>query len=274
MVRAFCGSCGLRMKVPDNFTASLGRCPRCGEIVVNPMGELRRKNWEHVFKNMLFWSRFFEIRYDELTLFLLSSALLLAVMVNINVIIGWCVKLWETSFLQILGFVVLSGFIILVYVSGFFLSLYHVFTKRLKSGSDKAVMIFFAVATNSLSGVAAAYYMYIDSVWRDRWYLGIFPLWVFLNSIFLVAKLPGSHDEFDDVIADENASLGQVFSASVVLLIVFGLCHFVFNLNWAITFSISVVYATSFSKAFRELIPNRINAQTAEKINDQRTQSV
>jgi hypothetical protein len=259
MAKAYCGGCNQHLKVPDNFTAPRGRCPHCGELVVNPQGELSKKNLEYYQKDRLFLEQFFEIRYDELTLFLLSSALLITALVNIDVIAEWCAQLRGISLLKI-GFVVLSGaFFGLAYIIGFLLSLYHIFTKRLKSENEQAFMICFAVVTNFLSGIAAAFYMYVESVWQDKWYLAIFPVWVFLNSLFLLLKFHNyTHLKFDDVITEENASPAQVISGLIVLWVVFGLCHFVFKLNWAITLSISVAYSTGLSKAFRELIPIKI----------------
>jgi hypothetical protein len=256
---AFCGGCNRHLIVPDNFTAPRGRCPRCGELVVNPKGELSRKNMEYLLKDRIDLSRLIEIRYDELTLFLLSSALLITALANIGAIVKLCTNSPQITLGLISGFFVIFGLFVVTYIIGFCFSLYHVFTKRLKSLSDKGAMLLFAVITNSVSGIAASYYMYIDSVWRDKWYLGIFPLWVFLNSFFLLIKLRNCpYEKFDDIIVDDNASLGQIISALMVLLIVFGLCHFVFKLNWSITLSISVAYATGFSKAFRELIPAKI----------------
>jgi hypothetical protein len=251
MENVICGGCGQSSKVPDNFTAPRGRCPRCGEIVLNLLGELCKKNMEHMRDDYAFLKRFVEIRYDELTLFLLSSALLITALANVGII----AKFIKTNFKGILWIFLLYPFV-LISLAGLILSLYHVFTKRLKSINEITAMFFFALITNAASGIISAFYIYFDYVWRDKWYLGIFSIWVLLNSIFLLIKLFGLNEKYDAII-EENATPAQVISALAVLLIIFGICHFVFKLNWAITLSISVAYATGFSRTFRELFPNK-----------------
>jgi 4-hydroxybenzoate polyprenyltransferase len=184
------------------------------------------------------------------------------------------ISLWEflgRLVLVILMFLVFS-LIIITYICGFFYSLYHVFTRKSMS-DDKFFMITFAILTNSISGFAAAYSMHLEKLWPGKWYLGIFPLWVWFNSIFLLCRLfqstesPADTEEFEEILADNDATPAQVIIALIVLLAVFGLCLFVFKLNWAFTLTISVAYATGFSKAFRELIPNK--TQVADKTSEQ-----
>jgi hypothetical protein len=272
--KVVCGGCGRSLKVPDKFPSPYGKCPRCGNRVINPY-RIPSKNNKDCFRKQTLVERIFEIRYDELTCFLLSSAVLITLILNFDVIAGWFAKFYnvlmtgnqsgDISNLSLWGYlrsvvVITLMFLglslgIISYVAGFLYSFYHVFTRKSKS-DDKFFMVTFAMLTNSISGFAAAYSMYMEKLWLEKWYLGIFPLWAWVNSIFLLCRLfqsteqPADTEEFEDILADDAATPAQVIIALIVLLTVFGFCLFVFNLNWAITLSISVAYATSFSKAF------------------------
>jgi hypothetical protein len=64
-----------------------------------------------------------------------------------------------------------------------------------------------------------------------------------------------------DCIAERDAEPLEVAAGSVVMLVAFALCRFHFELYWAVTFSICVAYATSFSEVVRRLVPHPEGAQ-------------
>jgi hypothetical protein len=73
----------------------------------------------------------------------------------------------------------------------------------------------------------------------------ILPVWNILNCVFLLLSLrAGLIDERN--ISDEQAGRMEVLFGFIVTGCIFVVCQFLFKLYWAITFSICVIYATSF----------------------------
>jgi hypothetical protein len=108
-------------------------------------------------------------------------------------------------------------------------------------------MLVFAVMTNALCGLLASGHI-LDN-WGDApTILIVFPLWNGINCLLLLLLFRvGVINETS--ITDENARTGEVIFGFVIVLGIFVVCRFVFELYWALTFSICTVYATSFSDA-------------------------
>lgn len=137
--------------------------------------------------------------------------------------------------------------LILLFLAGGLLSVYHVFTERRKTKVEKGAMLFFALMTNALCGMLAS--GHILKNWGDApGILMVFPLWNVINCLLLLILFKvGVINETS--VTDENARSGEVIFGFVIILGIFVLCRFVFELYWALTFSICAVYATSFSDA-------------------------
>jgi peptidoglycan/LPS O-acetylase OafA/YrhL len=155
--------------------------------------------------------RWFIPKYDELTIFMMTVALLL-------------LFLFDNSFRsKVVWLVVESGrdafrvvILILFFLAGGLLSVYHVFTERSKTKIEKGAMLFFAVMTNALCGLLASGHI-LDN-WGDApGILIVFPLWNGINCVLLVILLRvGVINETS--VTDENARSGEVIFGFVIAL--------------------------------------------------------
>ena len=137
-----------------------------------------------------------------------------------------------------------------LFMLGMFLCMYHVFTKRRKTEAEKGIMLLFAVSINAATGFIAGFYMLKES---PGW-LFLFPVWNIINSILLIVmQYVNLFDE--DRISDRDATITQVILGSVAILIIFYICNNVFKLHWAITYSICIIYTTSFDRGLQSVFP-------------------
>jgi hypothetical protein len=186
--------------------------------------------------------RWFIPKYDELTIFMMTVALLLLFFFDNSFRSGvtWLVAESGRDAFRVV-------ILILFFLAGGLLSIYHVFTERRKTKIEKGAMLFFAVMTNALCGMLAS--GHILKNWGDApGILIVFPLWNVINCLLLLILFRmGVINETS--VTDENARSGEVIFGFAITLVIFALCRFVFELYWALTFSICAVYATSFSDA-------------------------
>jgi hypothetical protein len=133
---------------------------------------------------------------------------------------------------DIIGFLVLG----LIVISGFVLSLYHVFTTRKKTSFEKYCMGVFAIVANAAAAVTAC----VEEIVSGSYILIFFPLWNILMGIVLIFRIrPGKFE-----VTDENASLLEVSGNSIALLAVFAITNYAFHLSWAMAFSICLFYSS------------------------------
>jgi len=165
--------------------------------------------------------------------------------------------------------------------AGLALSIFHVFTDRQKSKVEKYAMLFFAVLANAICGILASLHIlgistkdpdafFILRVWDvldpedapsvvSRIYL-ILPIWNIINCVLLLVSFRLGWIT-DKNISDEQTGRLEILAGSLITAAIFVVCQFVFKLYWAITFSICVIYATSFSDAFGSIFyPERRQA--------------
>lgn len=139
----------------------------------------------------------------------------------------------------------------LFFTAGLVLSLYHVFTKREKTFAEKQAMLFFAVLANAFSGIYASAYI-LDRSTNTACIFVLLPIWNIINCVILLLSYRfGAINERN--ISDENAMSFEVLLGFIIIFGIFVVCRFVFKLYWAITFSISVIYATSFSETLNSM---------------------
>ena len=192
--------------------------------------------------------------FSELSLFMMSVSFLLLFSFN---------ELLRSSIFKILdkpGRDPRIVLLLLFFGMGLFLSLYHVFAEREKSIPEKYAMLFFAVVANAVSGILASIYILKQSSDAPSVLL-LLPIWNIINCILLVVSFRfGIINESN--ISDENATRFEVFFGLLIIVAIFLVCQFLFKLYWAITFSICVIYATSFSDALGSVFgPDRQAAQ-------------
>ena len=139
---------------------------------------------------------------------------------------------------------------ILMYLAAFlFLVL---ITPRGKIDFKKKVMLFFAVLTNAGAGIIAGVYV-IRNSGVINWLL-VFPIWNIVNCVLMLLML-GLRVIDEECISDRKATLVQIILGLAAVLVILLLCNYVFKLYWAITFSICIVYTTSFDRTLQSVFP-------------------
>jgi hypothetical protein len=199
---------------------------------------------------------FFLPTFSELTLFMMGVAFVL-VFFSTESLRSEIYK-WVNASDDILTNIILLVF----FGAGLGLSLYHVFAEREKTRIEKYAMLFFAVMANAVCGIIASLYILKQSSDVPSILL-LLPIWNIINCILLVISFRfGIVNESN--ISDENAGRFEVLFGFLITVAIFIVCRFMFKLYWAITFSICVIYATSFGDALGSLLhPEREQAAEA-----------
>lgn len=271
MIRFKCIYCGQRILAPDDGTGKKGKCPKCNHLVVVPkttkgrpainadvpeqvqqvkeaIAELSTAQDTELQRAKVGW---LIPTYDELSIFLLAATFLLIYLMNgvmrkeINAFIRWFDD--PRVFFYIFLFVMALG-----------LCLYHVFTPKEKTQPEKTVMLAFAVVTNGCISLVAAKY----TIEQSAGWLLVFPAWNAINSVLLLLMWRFKIID-EECISDRDANTTEAIIGLTAVLIIFILCNYVFKLYWAITFSICIIYATSFDKALQSVFPG-LSSQNSE----------
>ncbi len=192
------------------------------------------------------WSsveRYLIPQYDELALFLMSSAFLLVLVYEV-VFQGSTLGLRA----QDIGFVV--SLMVLFFTAGIALSVYHVFIDRPKTRHEKASMLFFAIIACGASGIFAGMHIAEESVG----FMLVFPLWNIASGLLLLGMYRvGTINEGS--ISDTNARPIEVVFGLLIIVLMFVTGAFVLELHYAVVFSICVTYASGFSAFVKDLKP-------------------
>jgi len=280
MMRFKCIYCGQRIVSRDDGAGKKGKCPKCLHLLVVPrttkgrpaisiekaepiqhakdvaagaerdygftrqhdLPEEQKYESAELFEEKTGW---FVPIYDELSLFLMAVTLILLYFVN-ALMREWVYKLVtepHDGWVYILA---------LIFLGGLGLSLYHVFTTRAKTLAEKYLMLFFAVMTNAGVGIIAGIYV-IKSSNVHNWLI-VFPIWNIINGVLLLLMLRFKIID-EDCISDRDATFFEVVLSLTAVAVIFILCDYVFKLYWAVTFSICIVYTTSFDKALQSVLP-------------------
>jgi hypothetical protein len=119
-------------------------------------------------------------------------------------------------------------------------------------------MLGFAVLTNLVTGTIAAVYTLANAS-AANWLL-VFPVWNIINGVLLLlmAFLRVIDEE---CISDRDATAKQVVLGLVAVFVIFIFCNYIFKLHWAVTFSICIVYTTSFDRALQSVFPGLTNRE-------------
>jgi len=81
----------------------------------------------------------------------------------------------------------------------------------------------------------------------------LFPLWNIINGFLLL--LMYRFDFLDDaIIVDDNAGPYEVVAGLCVVLMTFAIGTFVFELYWAVVFSMCMAYATNIHALVKDLV--------------------
>ena len=211
-----------------------------GRLVSNDPGETKQDDTKKK-------ASFLRPYYDETTLFSMSITFILLCMMSRTL---WTdgYKFYRSGEGNFAGMLILILFVL----TGAFLSVFHAFSKRMKSLGEKSIMLLFAVVFSFFTGIYAGRKMFETF----QGWLIIFPVWNIIYALLLgLMYRRGAIDESS--ISDKNASLFEVIVTGAVIFIVILCCEFWFELHWIITCSICLTYSTSLNRAFRGLFgPN------------------
>ncbi|OGW40246.1 MAG: hypothetical protein A2X58_08485 [Nitrospirae bacterium GWC2_56_14] len=183
--------------------------------------------------------------YDELVLFTMSLTCLLLLVTGV---LSHMPEI-ATSSRQFDPGIFIPFIFIAIFMAGLILSLYHAFVDRPKTEIQKSFMLFFAVLINVFSGFMGSGYSLTTA---NGWFI-VFPIINMINSMILLFMWRYGH--FDESsISDQQASKGQVMLAGTMVLILFYLCHVVYEFIWIQTLSVCLVYSINFIRLIESLI--------------------
>jgi DNA-directed RNA polymerase subunit RPC12/RpoP len=279
MIRFSCIYCGKLIVAEDAKATKLGKCPACSHIVRvprkraggDPEGRsamarrLNRMSDQEVADTLLAdrpgedgtakiarWvAEPFLPKYDDLTLFTLSAALLLLLLIYHYSPTELERKL-NVEWIDKIGSRALGNLIILIGIAGIGMvaSFFGVFFKRDKGEFLKFAMLCFAVLVTSATGIYAGYIAIKTS---QSWLMMIFPAWNIINGVILLLLFRSDLMDID-CITDEHANLWQVILTMVCISIIMAICHFGFHLHWTITYSICVCYTMTLNQTLTDLL--------------------
>ncbi len=267
MIKFKCIYCGQRILVQEEGRGKKGHCPKCKHLLVVPQTTKSRPaisadtpersqqakeaiaslsaqcdDMAEFFREKAGW---LVPTYDELSLFLMAATLILLYAMNAPMREQIYKSMTKVHDVRVYAVAVL-------FLCGMGLSIYHIFTTREKTDFEKKIMLLFAVLTNAGTGIFSAWYVIKNSAVND-WLL-VFPIWNIVNSVLMLLMLRIEIIN-EECISDRNATIAQVTIGLASVLIMFVFCNFVFHLHWAITFSICIVYTTSFDRALQNVFP-------------------
>ncbi len=193
-------------------------------------------------ENSLF-STLFVPQYDELSLFSMGYILILLIFFN-SKHSTWNFLSWSGE--------PLSFFIMLPFIIGMILCMYHAFTDRRKTNFEKKLMMFFAAILNGFSGLWYGTYILVH---HPGWGLTLFPIWNIFSGFILISLLRDHSFNFEEkVISDKNISLKKLLIGVFIVTILFLICELYFQLVWAATFSICMVWISNLGKTINSVL--------------------
>jgi len=129
--------------------------------------------------------------------------------------------------------------------AGIALSIFHMFSHRKKSDLEKSFMLLFAVSVNCAAGIIGGGYLYEQS----EGYLSIFPVLNIINGVTLF--ILWRYDIVNEShVTDVNSSRIEIFISIIAVLTLFIILQRIYELYWAVIFSMCVFYATSINTLF------------------------
>jgi hypothetical protein len=190
--------------------------------------------------------------YDKLSLFLMAVTLILLYLAN-GQMRDWIRRDWMQDLIYFIRTESITYRIIFSLVPIFLIVLFsQLSTSRKTIDFKKKVMLVFAVLINAGTGIIAGIYL-LRNTSVFNWLL-VFPIWNIINGFLMLVMLRfGVIDE--ECISDREATLVQIILGLIAVLVIFIFCNYVFKLYWAITFSICIVYTTSFDRALQNVFP-------------------
>lgn len=236
-------------RLPTDMTSTTAGNPsktsrKEGQDFLFLKGSITKETQPHRQRN--FFEFLFVPHYDELSLFTMAYVCILFLIIN-N-------PLSQSDFnpgdVKAFVFNVPLFMGVLLFLLGMLLCLYHAFTQRTKTNTEKKLMLIFAAIINGFSGIWGGTYILVEN---SGWGFSLFPIWNIISGYILMSLLRESYME-ERIISDENVSLGQLLTSTVLISGIFYLCYFTFHFNWAATFSICIAWVTNLYKTINSLM--------------------
>ncbi len=203
-------------------------------------------------------------RYDNLTLFALSTAFLLlalsgSISIQIPAPLAADSSIAETFAALALKMLEQFAGLFVLAVFGMFLSLFGVFARGPTPRPVKFLMLSFAVFATSGTGVYAGTVI-LGKV--QSWPMMVFPLWNIVNGISLLVLLrTGLIDP--DCIVDRPPKPIEVVVTLIAVVVLLAICRYGLHLHWAIAYSICACYTISLNHALQDLFGNHAEPLTS-----------
>ena len=273
MIHFSCMYCGKKIRAKDKLVGRRAPCPACGHRLLIPKPRVETPPESDVsplgarFRKDRFFGRdqgahptcevgnglaqaqtvlnhpitLLAPRYDELTLFAMSVTFLLLLWIDPDAHrdLSKVALFVRDDEILMLGLLAALGMVF---------SLFGIFFKRPKPDVVKWPMLFFAVAVTAGTGIYAGYV----TLQLARGWLVVFPIWNILNGILLILILRAGLLA-PDCIIDGAAKLWQLVITLLTVGLLLGLCHYVFKLHWAISYSICLGYTMSLHRAVTDV---------------------
>ena len=283
MLYFYCEQCEGVNCVPNDQEGQELVCKHCLNTVTIPFygdpscltaEDVLVRSGHHGFFFHRWLQKAMEVRYDELTVFVMSGSLLLLVCLSsvlrqdINRMIQSFIDKFVTDVEHPVISVLLFGgiigaLIVIPFLWGMIISIYHVFSYNEKGKYTKFSMFVFALLITVISGVASGFHLLVQAISiKNVWYLTFFPILNFINAFWLILRVcvkydpEGMAEDITEAIDDRDATLIEVAVASVVVAVVVILGQYAFKLHWSLIYSMCVVYAINFCKSFKSVFSN------------------
>jgi len=268
VIKFKCVYCGQRILAKDEDRGKKGKCPKCAHILTVPESTKGRPAISPIKEPMPDQPKeppvhdvsdekdaltelikesfgFLVPTYDRLSLFLMAVIWILLYIVN-N-------QLNET----IQTFLIAQHWLFRIYVlivpaAFLIIGIYQVFIKREKSEYERDIMLWFAIVTNVFTGIVASVYI-IKNTEVHNWQL-IFPIWNIVNAVILYLMTVTDFID-ENCIVDRQVASAQITLGMAAIVVIVLICNYVFKLHWAITFSICIIYTTSFDRGLQSVFP-------------------
>jgi len=288
VIRFKCIYCGQRILAPDGGGGKKGKCPKCAHLLTVPESTKGRpaisfdkepmpdrpkphipewakepggfddyeakEAWSELYRESF---GFLVPAYDIMSLLLPAVTWILLYLANsqmrewIRNGIIWISSVPGIVFIILFPLSILAALVLIfLAVIPFQISLAAEIGETIDF--KKKVMMFLAVLINAGSGILIGIYLLSSSINPD-WMI-ILPVWNIINCVLLLLMMLFKIIDEECITSRAVTPFGIIFGL-LSILIIFALCTYVFKLNWAITFSICVVYTTSFDRALQNILP-------------------
>lgn len=190
--------------------------------------------------------------YDEMSLFIMGFSFLF--------ILSTSNELRESTFALIFDGDVRSILAGIMFFYGLGLSLFHVFSKSIKSDFTKYNLLTFAIIANASAGYVAGM-----NAWEtSSGVLSIFPAWNILTAALLLIFWRYEIIDESYILDEDTDNLLEIFISFSLVLSILITCQFSFNMHWSEVYSICVVFASSVNPAISNIFkPVRITSRSS-----------